>query len=72
MAAHDAHPFDLSGTESPEYTGRAVVHLLADDGIMKRTGQIFTAGQLAREYGFTDVDGRQPPTFEMPPSLAMD
>jgi hypothetical protein len=23
-------------------------------------------GDLAREYGFTDVDGRQPPAFEMP------
>lgn len=72
MSAHDAHPFDLSGTESPEYIGRAVVHLLADADLMKRTGQVFTVGQLAREYGFTDVDGRQPPPFEMPSQWAMD
>ena len=72
MAAHDAHPFDLSGTESPEYIGRAVVNLLADADLMNRTGQVFTVGQLAREYGFTDVDGRQPPPFEMPPEFAMD
>jgi len=72
MAAHAAHPFDLSGTESPEYIGRAVVHLLSDADLMKRTGQVFTVGQLAREYRFTDVDGRQPPPFEMPPQLAMD
>jgi NAD(P)-dependent dehydrogenase (short-subunit alcohol dehydrogenase family) len=72
MAAHDAHPFDLSGTESPEYTGRGVVHLVADPGLMSRTGQIFTAGQLAREYGFTDVDGRQPPEFVMPAAMALD
>lgn len=72
MAAHDAHPFDLSGTESPEYTGRAVVHLLADPALMNRTGKVLTSGQLAREYGFTDVDGRQPEEFTMPKSLAMD
>jgi NAD(P)-dependent dehydrogenase (short-subunit alcohol dehydrogenase family) len=72
MAAHEAHPFDLSGTESPEYIGRAVVHLLADAELIKRTGQVYTVGQLAREYGFTDVDGRQLPAFEMPPQLAMD
>lgn len=72
MAAHDAHPFDLSVTESPEYIGRAVVHLLADADLMKRTGHVFTVGQLAREYSFTDVDGRQPTPLEMPPQLAMD
>ena len=72
MAAHAEHPFDLSGTESPEYIGRAVVHLLADADLMNRTGQIFTVGQLAREYGFTDVDGRQLPPFEMPAQWAMD
>jgi hypothetical protein len=34
---------------------------------MKRTGQVLTVGELAREYGFTDTDGRQLPPFEMPP-----
>lgn len=72
MAAHDAHPFDLSGTESPEYIGRGVAHLLADPGLMSRSGQIFTAAQLAREYGFTDTDGRQPEPFVMPDGLALD
>ena len=72
MAAHGAHPFDLGGTESPEYIGRAVANLAADPEIMKRTGQVLTAGQLAREYGFTDTDGRQPPPFEMPAELALD
>lgn len=49
-----------------------MVHLLADADLTKRTGQVFTVGQLAREYRFTDVDGRQPPPFEMPPQFAMD
>lgn len=72
MAAHAAHPFDLSGTESPEYVGRAVVHLARDPEILAKSGQVLTAGQLAREYGFTDVDGTQPVPFEMPAALSLD
>jgi NAD(P)-dependent dehydrogenase (short-subunit alcohol dehydrogenase family) len=72
MAAHAAHPFNLAGTESPEYAGRAVVHLARDPDILRRSGQVLTAGALAREYGFTDVDGSQPETFSMPASMARD
>jgi NAD(P)-dependent dehydrogenase (short-subunit alcohol dehydrogenase family) len=66
LAAHAAHPFDLSGTESPEYLGRAVAALAADANVLAKSGQLLTAGDLAREYGFTDVDGRQPPPFHLP------
>lgn len=47
-------------SETPRYLGRAVVALAADPGIADRTGQALTAGNVARRYGFTDVDGRQP------------
>lgn len=47
-------------THSPRYIGRAVVALAADPDVMERTGKAFPVGVLAREYGFTDVDGRQP------------
>jgi NAD(P)-dependent dehydrogenase (short-subunit alcohol dehydrogenase family) len=67
LAVHAAHPFDLSGTESPEYLGRCVRALAEDADVMRRSGQVFTVGDLAREYGFTDVDGRQPEGFRMPP-----
>lgn len=66
MAAHAAYPFDLSITESPEYLGRAVRALAEDSNVMCHTGQTLTVGDLAREYGFTDVDGRQPTAFRMP------
>jgi NAD(P)-dependent dehydrogenase (short-subunit alcohol dehydrogenase family) len=66
MAAHAAHPFDLSGTESPEYLGRAVASLAADPEAMRRTGETLTAADLARAYGFTDVDGKQPEAFRLP------
>lgn len=66
LAAHAAHPFDLSITETPEYLGRAVRALAEDPNIMSKSGQVVTVGDLAREYGFTDVDGRQPAAFRMP------
>jgi NAD(P)-dependent dehydrogenase (short-subunit alcohol dehydrogenase family) len=53
--------FDLS--ESPEYLGRAVAALAADPQAIRKTGTIAFVADLAREYGFTDVDGRQPPRF---------
>lgn len=51
------------GTESPRYAGRAVVALAADADVMARSGGIYRSGELAREYGFTDVDGTQPEPF---------
>lgn len=56
----------LSGTESPRYVGRAVVALATDANVMAKTGQVLRVGDLAREYGFTDVDGRRIPPFELP------
>jgi NAD(P)-dependent dehydrogenase (short-subunit alcohol dehydrogenase family) len=50
-------------TESPEYIGRAIAALASDPGIVRRTGQTLAVGNLAREYGFTDVDGRQPTAY---------
>lgn len=54
--------FDLS--ESPEYIGRAVAALAADDKAIRKTGQLLWACDLAVEYGFTDIDGRQIPRFD--------
>ena len=55
-----------SFTESPEYVGRAVAALAADPNVMEKSGRVLTAGDLAREYGFTDVDGRLIPPFKLP------
>lgn len=55
----------LARTESPRYLGRAVVALASDAEVMEKTGRVLRVGDLAREHGFTDVDGRQPPAFEI-------
>jgi NAD(P)-dependent dehydrogenase (short-subunit alcohol dehydrogenase family) len=56
-------PIQRAQTESVEYIGRAVAALAADPGVIRRSGQTLAAGNLAREYGFTDVDGRQPTAY---------
>jgi NAD(P)-dependent dehydrogenase (short-subunit alcohol dehydrogenase family) len=47
-------------SETPAYTGRAVVALATDPQVSRWNGRSLSTGQLAREYGFTDVDGSRP------------
>jgi NAD(P)-dependent dehydrogenase (short-subunit alcohol dehydrogenase family) len=51
---------DMSNSESPQFIGRAVAALASDPNIMEKSGQVSVAAALAQEYGFTDVDGKQP------------
>jgi dehydrogenase/reductase SDR family protein 1 len=51
---------DLSNSESPQFIGRAVAALACDPEIMSKSGQVVVAAALALEYGFTDIDGKQP------------
>jgi NAD(P)-dependent dehydrogenase (short-subunit alcohol dehydrogenase family) len=55
----------LARTESPRYLGRAVAALAADAKVMSKSGKVHRVADLAREYGFTDVDGRQVGSFEI-------
>ena len=65
-------PEDIDRTESVEYIGRAVVALASDPNVMEKSGSVMTVGGLAREYGFTDVDGRQVPPFRLPEETLLD
>jgi NAD(P)-dependent dehydrogenase (short-subunit alcohol dehydrogenase family) len=47
-------------SESPRFVGRAVVALAADPHAKKKSGRVFSSWALAREYGFTDLDGARP------------
>jgi NAD(P)-dependent dehydrogenase (short-subunit alcohol dehydrogenase family) len=53
-------PADFLVSESPRYIGRAVVALAADPNVKKKSGRVFSSWGLAREYGFTDLDGTRP------------
>lgn len=65
-------------SESPLYVGRAVAALAADPNVMNRTGMLCSSWELARDYGFTDYDGRRPDwgrhaiDFSMFPASFMD
>lgn len=58
--------FDFSPTNSVEYVGRAIVSLLEDPQVMEKSGDTYAVGDLAEEYDFTDIDGRQIEAFHIP------
>jgi NAD(P)-dependent dehydrogenase (short-subunit alcohol dehydrogenase family) len=47
-------------SETPRFVGRAVAALAADPEVARWNGQSLSSAQLARIYGFTDIDGSQP------------
>jgi NAD(P)-dependent dehydrogenase (short-subunit alcohol dehydrogenase family) len=47
-------------SETPRYVGRAVAHLAGDPEVERWNGQSLSSGQLAKVYGFTDLDSSQP------------
>ena len=54
------NPHFAAISESPRFVGRAVAALAADPDLERRNGGSLSSGGLAREYGFTDVDGSRP------------
>jgi NAD(P)-dependent dehydrogenase (short-subunit alcohol dehydrogenase family) len=53
-------PPDFALSESPRYVGRAVAALMADPNRERWNQRSISSGELAHEYGFTDIDGSQP------------
>ena len=47
-------------SESPAFVGRAVAALAGDPELSRWNGKSLSSGQLAKVYGFTDLDGSQP------------
>jgi NAD(P)-dependent dehydrogenase (short-subunit alcohol dehydrogenase family) len=47
-------------SESPAFVGRAAAALAQDPDVSRWNGQSLSSGQLAKVYGFTDLDGSQP------------
>ena len=47
-------------SETPCYVGRAVAALAADPQVKEKSGRLFSSWGLAKEYSFTDIDGRRP------------
>jgi NAD(P)-dependent dehydrogenase (short-subunit alcohol dehydrogenase family) len=47
-------------SETPFFVGRAIAALAADPNVHEKAGQVWASWTLAKEYGFEDIDGRQP------------
>ena len=66
-AAQRSPHFAIS--ESPAFVGRAVAALAQDPDRARWNGQSLSSGQLARIYGFTDVDGSRPDAWRYVPEV---
>jgi NAD(P)-dependent dehydrogenase (short-subunit alcohol dehydrogenase family) len=47
-------------SETPYFVGRAAAALAADPGVASKAGGVYSSWGLSDEYGFQDIDGRQP------------
>ncbi len=57
-------PPDFALSESPRYVGRAIVSLALDPNRARWNQQSVSSGELAKVYGFTDVDGTRPDIWQ--------
>ena len=56
---------ELKDSETPHYIGRAITHLASDTNVIEKSGNVYRVGDLAKEYNFTDIDGRFIPPFRL-------
>lgn len=55
----NAQYFDMSNSESPQFVGLAISALWADPNRLEKSGKVHVTAELAREYGFADIDGKK-------------
>ena len=48
---------------SPQFPGRVIAALAADDNRMRHSGGTFITAEMAAEYGVVDIDGREIPSL---------
>jgi NAD(P)-dependent dehydrogenase (short-subunit alcohol dehydrogenase family) len=60
IAAAQAGYLDVSNSESPEFIGRVIAALSAEQNLIRRSGKVVVAAQVAKELGVLDIDGKEP------------
>jgi NAD(P)-dependent dehydrogenase (short-subunit alcohol dehydrogenase family) len=53
----------IKNSETPRFSGLAIAALYADPKLMSKSGNVVIAAEAALEYGFTDFNGKQPPSL---------
>jgi NAD(P)-dependent dehydrogenase (short-subunit alcohol dehydrogenase family) len=48
--------------ETPEFTGHVIAALASDPDVLAVSGRTLIGAEVARQYGISDRDGRQPPS----------
>jgi NAD(P)-dependent dehydrogenase (short-subunit alcohol dehydrogenase family) len=59
----DLTPALAAKAESAEFPGRAIAALASDPDVLAKSGRVYVTPALARDYGFSDVDGKQQSAF---------
>ncbi|GHO97592.1 hypothetical protein KSF_076400 [Reticulibacter mediterranei] len=59
---HEAHEL-METAETPQFTGRVIEALYGDPELMMKSGQVVIGAEAAVNYGFTDINGHQPPSL---------
>jgi NAD(P)-dependent dehydrogenase (short-subunit alcohol dehydrogenase family) len=62
VAVKHVPQFVLTDAESPRFVGRGVVALATDPKVIEQSGKALYTAELGTAYGFTDIDGSQPPS----------
>merc|ERR1712066_638774 len=57
---HGDELFDINKKETVEFPGLCIRHLMSDTDISKKSGRVFNTVDIAREFGFLDVNGKMP------------
>ncbi|HSE21003.1 MAG TPA: SDR family oxidoreductase [Pyrinomonadaceae bacterium] len=57
-------PPDFALSETPRYVGRAIVSLALDSERARWNQKSVSSGELAKVYGFTDLDGTSPDVWQ--------
>ena len=53
----------MANAETPQFNGRVIQALANDPNLASRSGKTLITAELALEYGLTDDQGRQPPSY---------
>ena len=64
MAKYDSS-MNVNEMESPQFVGMCVANLALDDNAIAQTGKVLLTAEVAQQYGFTDIDGKQPVVLKM-------
>lgn len=63
VEGYPSAPEGFEESESPRYIGRGIAAIAADVDRTRWNQRSVTSSELARAYGFTDIDGRRPDSW---------